>query len=127
MVTVNGNRAEFSFFRPQAHSVHLIGDFNGWMDGSLSMTCNGGYWHAGIRLPAGDYKFRYVADGHHFVDYAAFGVEPGPFGFDSVVRIAAPNLKDAASISGKSMRHRIRNQRKATSERPLCPTYLKIA
>ena len=94
MVTVDGNRAEFSFFRPKAHSVHLIGEFNGWQEGYLSMTCDRGYWRAWIRLPVGEYRFHYVADGQHFVDYAAFGIEPGPFGLDSVVRIASPSLKD---------------------------------
>jgi hypothetical protein len=94
MVTVDGNRAEFSFFRPKAHSVHLIGEFNGWQEGDLSMTCDRGYWRAGIRLPVGEYRFHYVADGQHFVDYAAFGIEPGPFGFNSVVRIASPSPRD---------------------------------
>jgi len=99
MVTVNGNRAEFTFFRPDAHSVHLIGDFNGWLDGELSMTCDRGYWHAGIRLPAGDYKFRYVADGQQFVDYAAFGIDPGPLGFNSVLRIGSQSSEDAVPVS----------------------------
>jgi hypothetical protein len=94
MVTVDGNRAEFSFFRAKAHSVHLIGEFNGWREGDLSMTCDQGYWRAGIRLPVGEYRFHYVADGQHFVDYAAFGIEPGPFGFNSVVRIVSPSPKD---------------------------------
>ena len=42
---------------------------------------------AAINLPPGSYRFRYWADGQWFCDYAAFGVEPGPFGLDSVVRI----------------------------------------
>jgi hypothetical protein len=114
MVTVSGNRAEFNFYRPKARSVHLTGDFNGWRDGDLSMICDRGYWHAGIRLPAGDYRFRYVADGQGFVDSAAFGVEPGPFGFDSVVRIASPSSEDVALVSRRGMRQPDRPQRKAS-------------
>ena len=98
MVTVNGNRAEFSFFRPQAQSVYLTGEFNGWRHGELSMTCDQGYWRASIHLSVGEYKFHYVADGQHFVDYAAFGLEPGPFGLDSVVRIAASSRKPTIPI-----------------------------
>lgn len=87
MVTVNGNHAEFRFFRPKASRVYLTGDFNAWRDGDLRMTCEGGYWRAGIRLSSGVYRFRYVADGQRFTDYAAFGIERGMDGFDSVVRI----------------------------------------
>ena len=54
MVTVNGNRAEFIFYRPKARSVYLTGDFNGCAIGDLSMTCDRGYWRwdspAGRRL-----------------------------------------------------------------------------
>ena len=98
MVTVDGNRAEFSFFRPQARIVHLIGDFNGWLDGVLSMSYDRGYWRAGVRLPAGCYKFCYVADGQRFIDYAAFGIESGPFGFTSVVRIASPRPEQVTPV-----------------------------
>ncbi len=111
MVTVDGDRAEFSFFRPNAHSVHLIGEFNGWQEGNLSMICDRGYWRGELRLPAGDYRFQYVADGQHFVDYAAFGIEPGPFGFNSVVRIAplnreptTPILRNVATRNGEPRR-----------------------
>ena len=52
----------------------------------------GGYWLARLRLPAGEFKFRYCADDVWFTDYAAFGVEPGRFGLDSVVRVPARRL-----------------------------------
>lgn len=90
MVSTSGNVAEFTFYRPQAGNVCIVGDFNGWRDGELPMTRNEeGYWTARLALPTGDYRFRYRADGEWFIDYAAFGVECGQFGYDSVVRIAA--------------------------------------
>jgi len=46
-----------------------------------------GYWIARMRLPAGEFKFRYCADGEWFTDFAAFGVEPGRFGMDSVLLV----------------------------------------
>ena len=90
MVTVNGEWAEFRFFRPHARRVHLLGDFNNWAEGELAMSrTSAGYWVARIRLGAGVFKFRYYADGKWFVDYAAFGIEYSPFGVDGLVRIRA--------------------------------------
>jgi len=98
MVTVNGDWAEFEFFRPHAQSVHVAGEFNDWRPGDLPMQrTSGGYWVAKVRLPAGDFRFRYCADGEWFTDFAAFGVEPGQFGLDSVVRIPPRTLKMAES------------------------------
>lgn len=94
MVTVDGDCAQFSFYRPDAQEVFVAGDFNQWQHGNLAMARDeSGYWTARVRLSAGDFKFRYCADGRWFTDYAAFGVEPGRFGMDSVVRVEAQSLK----------------------------------
>lgn len=96
MVTLNNGFVEFLFFRPQAQQVHLAGDFNDWRNGDLPMQrTEEGYWSATMKLPAGEFKFKYCADGQWFTDYAAFGVEPGRFGLDSVVRVPQPPLKVA--------------------------------
>lgn len=88
MVQVKGEFATFRFFRPQAKCVHLAGDFNGWKENELAMVrTRDGYWYACVRLPEGNYRFRYCADGQWFTDYAAFGIEHGPYGLDSVVRV----------------------------------------
>jgi len=90
MVHVRDDFAEFTFFRPDATAVYLTGDFNGWRPDQLRMApAGGGYWVAGLRLPRGTYRFRYLADGQWYADYAAFGVEAGPFGLDGVIRIAS--------------------------------------
>jgi len=108
MVEVNGPWVEFRFFRPDARAVHVVGDFNDWRNGELPMTRDGeGYWLAQLRLPAGEFRFRYCADGEWFTDYAAFGVEPGRFGLDSLVRVesqpihmpAIPAVGGAASTA----------------------------
>ena len=94
MVTIKEQWVEFSFYRPQANQVHLAGDFNDWRDRELPMVKGEkGYWNATMRLPAGEFKFRYCADGEWFADYAAFGVEPGRFGLDSVLRVPQVTLK----------------------------------
>jgi 1,4-alpha-glucan branching enzyme len=86
MVNVTGTTVNFLFYRPQAYSAHVVGDFNSWHCSDLPMTRDSrGYWQAKLRLPAGEYRFRYVADGQWFTDYAAFGVRAGPWGMDSVL------------------------------------------
>ena len=101
MVTVTDDWVEFSFYRPGARQVHLAGDFNGWRVNELAMVRGqDGYWHAKMKLPPGEFRFRYCADGEWFADYAAFGVEPGRFGLDSVVRVAQRRLKVHAPAAG---------------------------
>ena len=102
MVTLKDDFAEFLFFRPHAKEVHLAGDFNSWRTGELPMQRReDGYWLAKVRLPAGDFKFRYCADGEWFTDFAAFGVEPGDFGLDSVVRVPQTILKVARTTEAQ--------------------------
>jgi 1,4-alpha-glucan branching enzyme len=98
MVTFDGDWVEFSFFRPGARQVHLAGEFNHWKHGDLPMLrAENGYWRARVKLPAGEFRFRYCADGEWFADFAAFGVEPGRFGLDSIVRVTMPlSLRQAA-------------------------------
>jgi 1,4-alpha-glucan branching enzyme len=102
MVTVHGSYVQFRFFRPGAQSVHLAGDFNGWQDHALQMIPTGnGYWVAVLRLEPGAYRFRYIADGRWYADYAAFGIEYGPYGPDSVVRVSPPTAERAATSAGQ--------------------------
>lgn len=104
MVTVKVNEAEFAFYRPQARQVFLVGDFTGRRQRELAMTPDRqGWWRASIQLPPGEYKFRYLADGAWFTDYAAFGVKEGPFGVDSVLwvprqRTASPARMPAQAV-----------------------------
>jgi 1,4-alpha-glucan branching enzyme len=88
VVTVTKQWAEFRFFRPQALRVCLVGDFNAWREGELLMSqTEGGFWVARVRLPAGVHRFRYVADGQWFSDFAAFGVEFSRDGLCSLLRV----------------------------------------
>ncbi len=88
MVAVTENLVQFRFYRPRAGSVFLVGDFNHWRSGQIPMIKGmDGYWTAQVHLPAGTYRFRYFCDGEWFTDYAAFGVEQGPFGLDSIIRV----------------------------------------
>lgn len=83
MVTIRQDgHVEFRFYRPDADFVHIAGDFDAW-SGSVPMRSAGrGWWIFDAQLPAGEYRFRYVAQmsdsgqRQWFTDYAAFGVEP---------------------------------------------------
>ena len=86
--------AEFRFFRPRAANVFVCGDFNEWRADQLRMVRGAdGYWVLKLRLPAGEYRFRYVADGVWYTDFAAFGVEPGRFGLNSILLVPAWTLQ----------------------------------
>ncbi len=54
MVNINGDWAEFRFYRPDAATVYLVGDFNDWREDQLAMVRRSdGDWVAKIRLPVG--------------------------------------------------------------------------
>ncbi len=95
MVTIGEDGyAEFRFFRPQVGDVFVTGDFNEWRTDQLRMVHRGdGYWVLRVALPPGDYRFRYVANGFWYTDYAAFGVEPAQFGYNSILRVPERTLR----------------------------------
>ena len=94
MVTVDLDTVEFMFFRPDAEQVYITGDFTDWRADKLPMRrAADGHWHLAVELPPGTFRFRYVADGEWYTDYAAFGVQPGEFGMDSIVRVPAAKRK----------------------------------
>ncbi|MBI4579165.1 MAG: hypothetical protein HY718_05650 [Planctomycetes bacterium] len=77
----------FQFYRPGARQVVITGDFNGWQKSFHMARGRDGWWRAQVELAPGTYRFRYLADGDWYTDYAAFGLEPGPFGWNSVLKV----------------------------------------
>jgi len=93
MVTVENGLVDFTFFRPDAQRVSVAGDFNDWKTEEAEMKPVGdGNWGCRMSLPAGEYRFRYCADGEWFADYAACGLEPGSFGMDSLIVVSPRRL-----------------------------------
>lgn len=87
----------FSFFRRDVNVVRVVGDFVPSGDGSMpdgfAMTGSpDGWWHAEVALGAGEYRFRYVADGVFYADYAANGIEVTKRGPNSV--LVVPERRD---------------------------------
>jgi 1,4-alpha-glucan branching enzyme len=90
MVIVDGHEVTFEFLRPEADRVFLAGDFNGWRAGELPMRRDqAGLCKARLHLPKGTFRFRYLADGQWYADFASFGVDYGPYGPNGVVEVAS--------------------------------------
>ena len=87
-VTVDGF-VEFRFYRPQASKVSVVGEFNSWLEGLTPMKPDGdGWWTASTTLKPGEYRFRYVADGVWYTDYASHGIEQAPNGYNAVLVVS---------------------------------------
>ncbi|HEY5627518.1 MAG TPA: isoamylase early set domain-containing protein [Nitrospira sp.] len=54
--------------QPDAHSVAVAGDFNGWNPGETKMDrSDGGMWTATIQLKPGRYQYMFVIDGKEWI------------------------------------------------------------
>lgn len=65
----NDGSLQFSLYAPQARSVALIGDFNGWgstAEVKLKPAANG-MWSVAVSLPAGRYQYAFLLDGQRWV------------------------------------------------------------
>lgn len=98
VVQCNDGAVEFRFYRPEAKAVALAGDFNAWQKSTFPMKADGtGWWRYRLQLAPGTYQFQYFADGEWFLDYAAFGLERGPFGWNSVLLVTQGVAKPQAA------------------------------
>ena len=81
-------KVEFRLFAPEAQSVSLAGDFNGWNVNETPMEKDDkGNWKVGISLPSGRYEYRFWVDGTWRDDTHAQGRVENPFGSHNCVRI----------------------------------------
>jgi len=86
----NANKAvTLSFHHDAPGPVFVAGTFNNWDIAKTPMKkTRKGAWEAKLRLPPGEYEFRYFANGQWFTDYAADGVVPNGLGdYNSVLRV----------------------------------------
>ena len=85
---MRNGQVEFRFFRLNVKRVTLVGDFNAWDEAAMPMNEAGdGWWTARVHFDPGDYRFRYLADGQWFSDYAAFGLEFTRTGCNSILLV----------------------------------------
>ncbi|HSI36544.1 MAG: glycogen-binding domain-containing protein [Phycisphaerae bacterium] len=98
--TKHNGEVEFRFFRAGASEVLLAADFTGWLEQAVPMQPEGnGWWVARVQLDAGEYRFRYVADGEWFTDYASHGVEFKKKQWNSVLLVNEPAARRARAIA----------------------------
>lgn len=96
---------EFAFYRPQAQQVMITGEFNGWNEKGWPMRKGeDGWWRCRLMLAPGFYEFQYLVDRDRFLDYAAFGLHPGPFGFNSVCKVDAVSAKPKPQTTAASIK-----------------------
>lgn len=66
--------AEFSFYAPDAQSVHLAGTFNDWNTEATPLTKGeDGHWVVSVSLKPGHYEFKFVADGQWYCEAGCDG------------------------------------------------------
>jgi len=105
VVQLPDGTVEFTFICPHATRVLIAGDFNGWQPNFAMTRLDGQRWRSRLRLGPGVYQFRYCADGQWFNDYAAFGLEHGPFGLNSVVKVERAKRRPPARSGGPAARN----------------------
>jgi 1,4-alpha-glucan branching enzyme len=106
-ITESGT-VEFRFFRPGVYGVKLAGEFTGWAARPVEMRDAGdGWWIAELNLAPGEYRFRYIADGQWYTDFASHGIEASKYGWNSVLLIqhaSEPAIKLAIGRQNKLAR-----------------------
>jgi len=81
----------FRVHAPDADSVELVADFNGWAPGSTALKHedDNGSFGVTLDLEPGRYRYRYVIDGQWIQDPHNTYVESNPYGeLDSVVEVS---------------------------------------
>jgi 1,4-alpha-glucan branching enzyme len=94
-------QVEFRFYRPGVNRVELAGDFNDWKPKATMSPDGEGWWVAVVPLPPGEYRFRYLADGRWFTDFAANGVEQTPLGWNGIVVVPDEKSKHDERTPGE--------------------------
>ena len=57
------------YFAPEANTVAIAGDFNSWNDQAQMMKkTKAGWWKSSVKLPPGQYQYRFVIDGQQWVE-----------------------------------------------------------
>ena len=98
----NEGRVEFWFFRRDVNDVRVVGDFGAPVEGGIAMTGSpDGWWRAEVALGAGDYRFRYVADGVWYTDYASNGIEVSKGGTLSLLVVPERKARAARTSAAK--------------------------
>jgi len=80
-------RVRFGYFQPDAQEVFVAGSFNNWNPRATPMKRDAlGDWSVEVRLPPGEYRYRFLVDGDWRDDPSAQLTAMNSYGgFDAVV------------------------------------------
>jgi 1,4-alpha-glucan branching enzyme len=80
----------FRLNAPTAQKVTLVGDFTDWQERPILMKKGSdGNWTTTVKLPQGEYNYRFMVDGTWCDDPECAHRVPNPFGgFNMVRRVA---------------------------------------
>jgi 1,4-alpha-glucan branching enzyme len=95
MIEIDKTNCEctFKFHCTKAQKIFLCGDFNNWDEKSHPMKKVGDLWQLSLRLPAGEYRFKYLVDDFWYNDLEAHKYIPNVWGSDdSVVVVPEPTV-----------------------------------
>jgi len=100
-------QVEFRFYRMEAGTVWVVGEFTSWQAGRLAMDRrDDGWWALTVTLEPGDYRFRYLADegGRDvwYTDFASHGVEYAGGQWNSVVTVPKGRVNRAAAAGSRA-------------------------
>ncbi|GEM_PF-4707631 len=98
-VSPRTKKTSFQITLPEAESVALVGDFNGWSDTATPMKKNkAGVWKVDLALEEGEYQFRYLVNQNEWYNDEDVPVVPNIFGSEnSVVKVTFPAPKTRKS------------------------------
>ena len=100
---------EFSYEAPNAQTVYLAGDFNGWNTTATPLAKDeNGVWKVLLKLAPGKYQYKFVVDGNWFFDQDNPNLaDDGYGGSNSVVEINSDGK--IASASKKTISNGIKS------------------
>lgn len=79
----------FQFPSPEARTVEIAGDFNGWIPETLVHMSGPGIWQKVIPIVKGTYRYKYIVDGEWSMDPCCPVKRENIFGtFDSYLELA---------------------------------------
>jgi len=77
---------EISFHSPEAMSVYVAGEFNGWDTQSLPLEKGkDGVWRSKIKLLPGRYEYKFFADNTWIENLSGVETIPNPFGTQNFI------------------------------------------
>lgn len=83
----------FVLAAPDAHTVALVGDFNGWLVKAtpLARTGHGGVWSVSVPLGEGAHEYAFIVDGERWVADPAAPTTTGEFDTpSSIIAVGTP-------------------------------------